>query len=89
VCPLPPNSSLCNGHMWGPRPLVPTCSCTGSSASLPQSECEWWINFFDTMGGKEWTNCRSDRTDPCACTYSDSGGVSRGVTCLGGHMVTL
>ena len=63
VCPLPPNSSLCKDGS------PPTCSCTGSSASLPQSECEWWINFFDTTGGKEWTNCRSDRTDPCACRY--------------------
>jgi hypothetical protein len=82
VCPLPPNSSSCTG---GP----PTCSCTGTaSASLPQSECEWWINFFDTMGGENWTNCASDRTDPCACSYN-AYGTQFGVTCGGGHVTTL
>jgi hypothetical protein len=87
VCPLPPNSSLCKGRGGG-EPLEPTCSCTGRSSSLPQRECEWWINFFDTMGGANWTNCASHRTDPCACSYN-AWGTPFGVTCGGGHVTTL
>jgi hypothetical protein len=84
-CPLPAGSASCK---QGP----PTCSCTGSSASLPQSECEWWINFFDTMGGKEWKKCASERyrTDPCACSYDCNKGPCRdGVTCTNGHITKL
>ena len=81
VCPLPPNSGSCTG---GP----PTCSCTGSSSSLTQPECEWWINFFDTMGGAKWTNCGSDRTDPCACSYTHNGNTY-GVTCSSQHIAKL
>jgi hypothetical protein len=84
-CPLPADSASCK---QGP----PTCSCTGSSSSLPQSECEWWINFFDTTGGStKWTNCRGNRTDPCACSYDPwhSGPGGYGVTCTNGHITTL
>jgi hypothetical protein len=83
ACPLPADSASCK---QGP----PTCSCTGSSSSLPQKECEWWINFFDTMGGTEWTNCAIHRTDPCACSYDCKKGRCYGVTCsTNGHITKL
>jgi hypothetical protein len=84
VCPLPADSALCGEHG-----SPPTCSCTGSSSNLTQPECEWWINFFDTMGGAKWTSCGSDRTDPCACSYTHPDKKTYGVTCYGPHIVKL
>jgi hypothetical protein len=95
-CPLPLGADKCNGG--DPKyngSCTITCTsptCTGSSSSLPQSECEWWINFFDTMGGKEWKKCASERyrTDPCACSYDCNKGPCRdGVTCTNGHITKL
>ena len=86
TCPLPPDSALCTG----PEDRPPRCSCTGSSASLSQSECEWWINLFDTTGGStQWSNCQSERTDPCACSYSFSASDGYGVYCTGEHITKL
>jgi hypothetical protein len=83
ACPLPPDSAACT-------PYPPTCACTGSSANLATADCGWWGSFYDTTGGgTHWANCRGNRSDPCACRYTDAGGGSRGVTCKGSHITGL
>jgi hypothetical protein len=87
-CPLPPGSEVCNSD--GAQLGQPTCACTGSSANLATADCGWWGSFYDTTGGgTHWANCRGNRSDPCACRYTDAGGGSRGVTCKGSHITGL
>jgi hypothetical protein len=55
-----------------------TAKCTGKSSYLPEIECHFWQQLYDSTGGKNWENCNSARTDPCNCSWSRDGN-SRGI----------
>jgi len=59
-----------------------TLACTGSSTSLPPSECAAWVDFYDTTRGFAWSRpaCTGTRLDPCACD---------GITCAYEHITVL
>ena len=55
-----------------PTPLpspAPGNICTGNSTQLPADQCNAWIKFHDSMGGKDWNHCSANRLDPCSCRY--------------------
>jgi hypothetical protein len=74
----PQDAELCKSDGGGP----PTCGCVGSSANLPQTECEAWISIFDSTVGPQWKYCKDSRLDPCNCSGA-AFGEEYGVTCGG------
>eukprot|EP01065_Artemidia_motanka_P046011 TRINITY_DN6869_c0_g2_i1.p1 TRINITY_DN6869_c0_g2~~TRINITY_DN6869_c0_g2_i1.p1 ORF type:complete len:491 (+),score=178.34 TRINITY_DN6869_c0_g2_i1:64-1536(+) len=55
------------------HPYVPKTKhvCTGSSMGLAVNECDAWVDFYDSLNGRNWPGswgigC-SLRTDPCGC----------------------
>ena len=56
-------------------------TCTGSSANLPQVQCNAWGAFYISTGGENpdnnWINCftreprRQTRIEPCSCKGTD------------------
>jgi hypothetical protein len=46
-------------------------SCTGSSSSLNQEQCNSWQDIFDATNGNDWYNCSDSRLDPCSCGGSN------------------
>jgi Leucine-rich repeat (LRR) protein len=67
----------------------PTCPvCTGKSVDLVQFECTGWVQFFDATGGSQWTDCSTNRLDPCSCLYQRTR-YENGVKCEGGHITSI
>lgn len=63
---------------------VHSSKCTGNSSSLPPSDCAFWHDFYNALGGGSWVYCNT-RTDPCgpACVWHDGdGGLGGGVHCF-------
>jgi hypothetical protein len=75
--------------------VVTTTACTGSSAGLPDAECNAWLNLFDhTQGARQWNFCNKNRLDPCACCFPPMGPMCDTkahtvVTCNANHIVKL
>ena len=42
---------------------VHSSKCTGNSSSLPPSDCAFWHDFYNALGGGSWVYC-NNRTDP-------------------------
>jgi hypothetical protein len=66
--------------------------CNGTSTALPQSQCEAWVDLFDSAGGDGWmrcalatgfpTSCAVYRTDPCGMTLAGAAaGTYSNVDC--------
>lgn len=47
--------------------------CTGASWGLDVSECDAWVEFYDTLNGPNWKECSEYRLDPCACPQDSWG----------------
>jgi hypothetical protein len=88
TCPLPQGSETCNSN--GNCATI-TCQtrCTGTSAGLPLTECDAWIEFFDSNGGAGWTYCSGNRLDPCGCTGGSTRTANRTITCANSHITWL
>jgi hypothetical protein len=59
-------------------------SCSGSSAGLSRADCTAWLDLFDSTGGKNWTHCSSQRTDPCSCEE-----LGHAVKCTGDRITSI
>jgi hypothetical protein len=63
-------------------------ACTGTSASLPESECMAWQDFFDELDGPHWTAFGSEgRADPCS-VKSKIGNPCKGDPAMSGSHFT-
>ena len=60
--------------------------CVGNSTSLKPTQCEAWVDFYDSTGGKDWEFCSDNRLDPCSCTNQKQPAV---VHCNGGDITEV
>jgi hypothetical protein len=77
-----------------PGPVGSAGLCTGSSASIPDGECQAWIDLWEALDGPNWSICNavSFKTDPCSChgTFpcENPKGCWSAVSCDGNDHIT-